>query len=316
MSKHQKPERPASFFKAVLDSVSEHIVILDRGGIIEYANATWRTFGIANGRAESESWQGVDYLRACNEPAGGGDQDVRRVKAGIRRVLGGESSTFYHEYPCPSPDEQRWFLMRVTPLRWDGDSLFVVSHHDITERKLAEGHVHAMSRADSLTGLANRRHFDEFLASEWRRNSRTGTPLSLMMVDVDHFKRFNDRHGHPAGDDCLRRIGVALATLVRRSGDLCARYGGEEFALILSDTDAEASTRMAQTLVRAVRSAAIRRDNSPGHPTVTVSVGVATMVPQRDTSAKMLMAAADEALYAAKNGGRDQVCVHRDTTSG
>lgn len=163
---------------------------------------------------------------------------------------------------------------------------------------------------DGLTGVANRLRFDEALALEWQRAHRNGLPLSLLMVDVDHFKRFNDHYGHPAGDACLQRLASALAQAAHRPADLVARYGGEEFVALLPETDHPGAIQVGQALCQAVAALALPHAASATAPVVTVSVGVASSSVAdavAELSAAELLAAADRALYAAKHGGRARV---------
>lgn len=163
-----------------------------------------------------------------------------------------------------------------------------------------------LSVTDSLTGLSNRRHFDERLSVEWSRARRQGTPLALLMIDVDFFKPYNDRYGHPAGDDCLARVAGVLHGHARRGGDFVARYGGEEFVMIAPDTPMDKALAFAQDLCRVVSAPRWPHEASPlGH--VTVSVGVAVCVPDADGSAEGLLRRADAALYRAKKNGRNRV---------
>jgi diguanylate cyclase (GGDEF)-like protein len=173
--------------------------------------------------------------------------------------------------------------------------------------KTANQKLQRMAVIDGLTEVANRRLFDLQLASEWRRMLRTGQPLALLLCDVDHFKAYNDNYGHLAGDDCLRMVARTIAASVRRGGDLVARYGGEEFAVILTTTDSDGGQKVAEQLRQAVENLNIPHDHSPVAPRVTVSLGVASMVPTRSTQAKQLVELADAALYDAKSRGRNQV---------
>jgi len=159
---------------------------------------------------------------------------------------------------------------------------------------------------DALTGLENRRGFDEALHREWQRNARANSPLAMLMIDVDRFKKYNDRYGHPAGDDVLRRIAGALRATIRRGNDTAARYGGEEFALILSATNASDAALLAERCRLAVEALAIPHPAGPGG-VVTISVGVAVVVPVSDASPLGLVIEADGALYAAKAAGRNRV---------
>ncbi|MDD3444849.1 MAG: diguanylate cyclase [Zavarzinia sp.] len=163
------------------------------------------------------------------------------------------------------------------------------------------------ARTDALTGLPNRRAFDEELAAEWRRASRRREPLSLLLFDIDHFKAFNDSHGHPAGDECLRIVGQAIAAFLKRPGDLAARYGGEEFAVILPATDCPDALRMANALVRTIADTAITLPNALEKRRVTISVGAATVeLPAPGTAIAALVECADSALYRAKRNGRNR----------
>jgi diguanylate cyclase len=159
---------------------------------------------------------------------------------------------------------------------------------------------------DALTGLANRRGFDEALRREWQRNARADSPLAMLMIDVDWFKKYNDRFGHPGGDEVLRRVAAALRSTIRRAGDTAARYGGEEFALILTATSADDAALLAERCRFAVEALAIPHPANPAG-IVTISIGVAVAVPVYDASPMALLIEADAALYLAKAGGRNRV---------
>ncbi len=163
-----------------------------------------------------------------------------------------------------------------------------------------------LSLTDALTGIANRRHFDEVLQQEWQRAQRTGEPLALAILDVDWFKRYNDHYGHPAGDACLQRIAQVLASTVGRSSDLVARYGGEEFVFLVPLTDASGAQGIAQRLVQAIETLDLPHELST-FGRVTVSIGVAAMTPGQDDVPETLLRRADEALYEAKKAGRNRV---------
>ncbi|HET9529790.1 MAG TPA: diguanylate cyclase [Blastocatellia bacterium] len=169
-----------------------------------------------------------------------------------------------------------------------------------------------ISYLDGLTGVANRRHFEEALDLEWRRASRAGMPLSLIMVDTDYFKPFNDAYGHQRGDDCLRLIASTLRNALNRPGDVVARYGGDEFVILIPGTDAEGAAELAEAMRVRVEGMEIRHQASPDDKVVTISLGVVTDYPTRGFSAGELIAAADEALYQAKNGGRNRLMVSRE----
>jgi diguanylate cyclase (GGDEF)-like protein len=161
---------------------------------------------------------------------------------------------------------------------------------------------------DGLTGVHNRRSFDERLAVEWGRAARNRTALSVVLIDVDHFKRFNDRYGHQAGDACLRRVAAVLKAGLKRPGDLLARYGGEEFACLLPETDLAGAMQVARALGQLVWAQAIAHADSSVAPVLTVSLGVCSKAVQTSAGAAELIRVADLQLYAAKAAGRHQVC--------
>jgi diguanylate cyclase (GGDEF)-like protein len=174
------------------------------------------------------------------------------------------------------------------------------------ELRTANRHLEALASIDSLSGLANRRSFDARLEAEWQRAANLKRPIALMMIDVDHFKLFNDNYGHLEGDQCLRVIGETLAAAANHKADFAARYGGEEFVLLLPDTDLAAALALAERLRTAVSTLAIGHGFAPsGH--VTVSIGVAVLTPGTGDDPQALIEAADAGLYAAKRNGRNRV---------
>jgi diguanylate cyclase (GGDEF)-like protein len=168
----------------------------------------------------------------------------------------------------------------------------------------ANGQLAKLSHTDSLTELANRRMLDECLQREWQRSARAQQPLTLLLVDIDHFKRYNDHYGHIQGDHCLHQIGRLLQACASRSGDLVARYGGEEFALLLPGTDASDASQVAQRCIDELERAAIEHANSPVSQCLTISIGVASVVADARLSHLSLVRSADTALYRMKEAGR------------
>jgi diguanylate cyclase (GGDEF)-like protein len=171
----------------------------------------------------------------------------------------------------------------------------------------ANRELHELSRQDSLTGVANRRFFDHRIDLEVRRMRREGQPLSLLMIDVDSFKRYNDSLGHPAGDECLKKIAQVISSNAHRGGDFVARYGGEEFAVILPAMDDAESVQFAESIRLAVLSGQFKHPDSSISPYVTVSIGVATLEPDSMSGVIELIESADKSLYAAKKAGRNRV---------
>jgi diguanylate cyclase (GGDEF)-like protein len=165
----------------------------------------------------------------------------------------------------------------------------------------------SLSRTDGLTQLANRRCFDEAFGNEWHRARRHGAGLSLLLVDLDGFKSYNDHYGHPAGDECLRQVAAVLRRGVHRPGDLVARYGGEEFIVILPQTDEHGARVVAESLRQAVEDLELPHARSPVGDHVTVSIGSGTLYPAEGLDKQTLMGMADSALYRAKRTGRNRV---------
>ena len=160
---------------------------------------------------------------------------------------------------------------------------------------------------DGLTGIYNRRKFDEMLDFEWRRGIRSGGHLSIVMMDIDYFKLYNDNYGHGAGDECLKKVASALSSIIRRPGDLIARYGGEEFVALIALTTAKGALIVAEHLVEAVSAISLTHGYSSAADHVTISAGCATIIPTRDISMKTFLKKADEMLYQAKSEGRNRV---------
>ena len=191
--------------------------------------------------------------------------------------------------------------------------LYIGLLHDITHHKQSEDALQRAAYLDPLTKIANRRHFDSFLEKEWQRAVRNGGTLSLVVLDVDHFKLYNDSLGHPAGDTCLQQVALAIQAHACRSGDLAARYGGEEFVMLFAETEAENAMVLAETIRADIENLRLPHPRSPTSNWITVSIGVATIRPHQLDDREALFVAADRALYVAKEGGRNQV---RATHSG
>jgi diguanylate cyclase (GGDEF)-like protein len=197
-------------------------------------------------------------------------------------------------------------MIRVRALKQRGRTLAALVQERTRELDAANQELARMARVDGLTGIANRRHFEEFFGREWRRCRRHGDPISVIMIDIDEFKKYNDHYGHQAGDGCLRTVARIAGRTVRRPGDLVARYGGEEFVVVLSGASEEGALGLAEKIRAELFQAAIPHHGGP-HGRVSLSAGVATVIPARDGDPQEVIRRADAALYRAKRGGRNRV---------
>ena len=304
-------------YRSILNASPDDITITDlEGRIIMVSPAAKKMFGYELNFNEFTSMRLVDFIVP---------EDVERAQSNILRMYQGGD---------PRPNEYRGVRKDRSIFDIEVNSGFILNSNgqptkmvfivrDITERKLAEQQIqelfqqleiekntaHFNSITDSLTRLANRRYFDEALKTEFYRLKRTGSTLSLIMLDVDHFKKFNDTYGHLAGDDCLRQIGTTLKRIVGRVPDIVARYGGEEFVVILPETENVGAETLAERIRNAVEALAIAHSASDISNYVTVSLGVVTADTSRLASPERIVALADEALYSAKKSGRNQLVV-------
>ncbi|MCU0535093.1 MAG: diguanylate cyclase [Hydrococcus sp. Prado102] len=226
-----------------------------------------------------------------------------------------------------------WNDLSISPIRDESGKVthYIAVQTDITEYKRMEQErqkyqsslqqmnlelyqlnqtLHRLANLDGLTGVANRRRFEEHLEQEWRRMFRESAPLSAILGDLDYFKRYNDTYGHLEGDDCLKIVASAISRVVNRPADLVARYGGEEFAIILPNTPTEGAMQVAQSIRQEVQKLRIPHQASAVGDYVTMSLGIATKIPTQELSAKELIEAADRALYQAKEQGRNCAVAH------
>lgn len=295
------------FLKLVLGSITEHIVVINEHGDIQYTNKSWCDFGNENSCTIGNNWHHVNYLNECDKSVNSGDSFGKKAASGIRKVIEGREPIFYLEYPCHSASENRWFMMRVTPFNLDSDKFFVISHHNITERILAEEQVKKLAKLDGLTKIPNRRTFDEFIHQEWRRCKRLNKSIGMLIIDIDFFKLLNDNYGHQMGDACLKKVAKLLKEFAKRPSDICARYGGEEFAIVWGDVSLKESLKIAQHLMQNISNLKIPNHLSPIGPYLTVSMGLSIITPTKNNDVNSLIFHADQMLYRAKENGRNRI---------
>lgn len=261
-----------------------------------------------------------EELLGTSAVAGIHPEDMERVEHAIAALKNGEAEEARFVYRQRHRDKSEIWAeaaLHVTRASDSGaiDGVVAVVR-DMTAQKDLQDKLASLATTDGLTGLANRRAFDERLLEEWARARRDGTQLSLLLIDVDHFKKFNDHYGHLAGDGCLRALGRILLAHAKRPADLAARYGGEEFAVLLPNTGPDGCAEVGEGIRTALHELAMLHAQNPPSRLVTASVGAATSLPsQTTTDCSMLVAAADRALYAAKDSGRDRLVMSGQVVS-
>lgn len=281
----------ADRLRMIVNSMDQGLLIVEGCGRVQYANpACDRYLGYA---PEELVGRSLKELLSCEEP--GCCEALDTMNYGTREV-----KIRHRDGGLRAMD------LTMTPMH-AADGLFVALLHDITHHKQSEDALQRAAMLDPLTKIANRRHFDAFLDKEWQRAIRNAQPLSLVVLDVDHFKLYNDTLGHAAGDVCLQKVAQALQDHAARPTDLAARYGGEEFVLLFAETPAENAARLAEMIRAAVLALEIPNPRSTTSAWLTVSVGVATIVPTQLDAIDNLFVCADRAMYAAKAGGRNRV---------
>ncbi len=286
--------------RTIVNSMDEGLVVIESAGRIQYANpAAERQLGYGPNELAGHSLNDLlgaplaaDYLgyfAACEIDPG------RAIQASAREVM------IRHRDGALRPMD-----FSVTPMNAE-EQLYVGLLHDITRHKQSETALQQAAMIDQLTQIANRRRFDTFLDQEWHRAMRSGQELSLVVLDVDHFKLYNDTLGHAAGDACLQKVAAALQSRALRATDLAARYGGEEFVLLFADTPLESALMLAESIRAVVEALELPHPRSSTSPWLTVSVGVASVAPTQFDRIDQFFVAADRMMYAAKEAGRNRV---------
>lgn len=316
------------FVQGILDSVSSQIAVIDSSGVVTAVNESWRLFSIENSLDHIHPAQhtevGSNYLEICNSIKKEGSSDAITARKGIQAVLEGRLHTFQMEYTCHAPNEQRWFMMAVTPLGM-GLRGAVIVHTDISDRKLAEEKIRNMAYRDTLTKLPNRRLLIDRMSQAIAASKRSGCYGALMFLDLDNFKPLNDMHGHVAGDLLLIEVAHRLRSCVRET-DTVARFGGDEFVVMLAqlEEDREMSKSQAEMVAEKIRSALSEpyllkvsyegaSDTTVEHH-CTASIGVVLFIGD-EASQDDIMKWADEAMYQAKDAGRNQVRFYQASAS-
>jgi diguanylate cyclase (GGDEF)-like protein/PAS domain S-box-containing protein len=305
-STEQRLLRIAALHELVTENSRDVIIVADFNGNRSYVSAAAAGWG---------GWLREDILNSKSLSMVHPDDRASVAEAILRLKTGADSASIECRVLARSGNYS-WAEVGMRAIRdpITREPVGILKNiRDITDRKLAEKElqdayhaVEALAITDSLTGLANRRRFDKVLVSEWRRGMRERSPLSLLMIDADKFKSYNDTYGHLRGDSCLKQIAEAALDAVRRPGDLIARFGGEEFAVLLPGTANEGAMHLAEEICAGLRRRNLPHKNSAAG-IVTVSIGCATLVPLLGQNSADLVNRADEALYKAKKKGRNAV---------
>jgi diguanylate cyclase (GGDEF)-like protein/PAS domain S-box-containing protein len=286
---------------AIIATVREPLVVLDKELRVITANRSfYRTFQVHPEETEKRLIYEV----------GNRQWDIPGLRELLENIL--PKNTSFEDFEVDHDFEsigRKTMLLNARKIyrKTNHVEMILIAIEDITERKKAEEQLKRIAFMDGLTGVANRRHFDTTLDLEWRRAMRSAKPISLIIVDVDYFKNYNDLYGHLAGDSCLQKIAHTIRDSLRRAGNFAARYGGEEFAIILPDTDTEEAYFFAESLREKIEHLNIEHTDSRVGKNVTVSLGVSTTIPKRNSTQDELISLADKALYKAKQEGRNRV---------
>lgn len=293
-------QEQAERLRTIVDSMAEGLMIIEASGRIQYANpACDQYLGYA-----SKELAGHSISELLSPPVA---QEYLDYFAGYAANPGTVRQHGAREVTIRGRDgAMRSMDLTLTPI-FVREPLFIGLLHDISHHKRSETELQRAALADPLTRIANRRHFDSFLDKEWQRALRSGAPLSLIVLDVDHFKLYNDSLGHTAGDLCLCQVAQAISSHALRATDLAARYGGEEFVLLFAETPADKAALLAESIRAHIEALKLAHPRSPTSAWLTVSIGVATMVPTQHDAVEKLFMAADRAMYRAKEGGRNRV---------
>lgn len=297
------------FYPAIVDSMPDLAIVMGNDGRIQWTNMAWRDYGIDRGCKFTDRWLDINYLDVCDKATSTGNEYSSYAAEGIRQIVSGEKTQFHLDYPCFTPVNEQWYRMRVHPLQDVSQRSYLILHQEITDTIKYIHHLESLAVTDELTKIGNRRCLDASLNDEWRRDTRSGSPLSLLLLDIDEFKLYNDQYGHIAGDNVLKSIASVLTRHARRPGDCAARYGGEEFAIVLGNTGPDSAIKIARNVLQEIRGLAIEHAEAAKRKLITVSAGVATTYPLQGLSDQTITDSADRKMYRAKRKGGDLLVV-------
>lgn len=299
-------ELTQSFLIQTLNTVKNNIAVVDDNFHIVYTNKAWDSFAVENGCSPDFNWVGTSYFKPCQTSALDGDEFGIAALEGIEQLRKGEISEFQLEYPCHSPSEDRWFIMEIDKFILAENTFFVISHQNITKRVTLEQEAMRLSKVDGLTGIANRRAFDDFIELEWHQCMRNQFPLSLMLVDIDNFKSINDTLGHQVGDACLKAVSRVLEQYTGRASDISARYGGDEFMVVWGHVTFDQSEVLSSAILNKINQIEIINSQGQLHGHVSASIGLCSTIPSGG-DLEHFITTVDRLMYQAKQSGKNKV---------
>lgn len=287
-------------FQTILENTIDGIITMDTSSkILSFNPAAERLFGY---RAEEVLGEKVTLLMPEPYHSEHDTYIKNYLDTGEKKVIGSSREVIgLRKDGTTFPIE-----LGVAEINTLGHHLFAGIIRDISDQKLTEERLKGLSQTDDLTGLINRRHFDENISNEWSRAKRADEPLSMIFMDLDHFKQFNDIYGHLNGDDCLKKVSAAFKETLIRSGDIVARYGGEEFVALLIGTDLKGACHVAEKIRKQIEDLGIKHEGNPEKFIVTISLGINTITNYKNISIEDFIDRADQALYKAKERGRNR----------
>jgi len=297
-------------FRTIFESNGDAMILVDESGFIDCNEAALQMFLCKN----RKEFLGTHPLKWSSHTQINGSKSSNQL---LEEYMFKAFTIGQHDFEwnyVRTDGEVFSSEVRLTSLTMYGKNIIQGSIRDISERKLAERKLDSLNKEleelsylDGLTGIANRRRFDQTFEIEWRRCQRNQQPLSLMMIDIDLFKQYNDFYGHQQGDNCLISVAKALQSVSKRASDLLARYGGEEFILLLPETSATETTALAKKYLNKVIALQLPHESSTAANIVTISIGISTIIPSTDGQPASLISAADKLLYKAKKSGRNRI---------
>ncbi|MEM7260043.1 MAG: GGDEF domain-containing protein [Pseudomonadota bacterium] len=295
-----------TIFQSALNHCTANIAIVNHAGTIVYVNDNWQRYGQANDGRPDHSGVGVNYFEVCQR-AVDTSATVNDIVKGIKSVVSGNAELYQRTYPCHSPLQSAWFNVRVVPLPVGKDRYFMISHEDRTVETLLRNALERENASDSLTGMSNRTGFLQSLQEQWRRDLRTKSEMSLLLVGIDNLVEYASQYGRGMKHDCVSQTARIIHAFARRPNDFASRVADNEYSLVLGGTTQEDALTIAERLRECVESLSIPSSDGALSSVVTVSIGLASITPNRHLSASQLLVKAESALLRCQSVGGNTI---------